>query len=480
MAGLCPLASWPTAVLIAYSDTYEYDKVMLFCPLPWIHSAIRNNGDFRVCCQANVSEDRGILQNSGQTLSAHKSTISETRNSESLKEIRKTMLSGKWPSSCQRCKSEEESGLRSRRIYENQDWSKYFTPSQARNLTEDDGTINEQQTPLLFLDVRFGNKCNLKCRMCGPTDSDFWYQDQGDLWGPTFKDTHGKVILKKNDHGLWRDPNRTYDWYSENEFFWKDLEAHSESLKKINIVGGEPLLIEQHYEFLEQMVHSRTARNTVLEYNTNLTVLPQKALDLWRYFQKVRIGVSVDGYGANNNYIRSPSKWEILVRNLKRLDQADGFFELWLSATVQILNVFEITDLIRWKLLESELKNFNKSRRLPVITSHVLHKPEFLSLKSLPPQVKEDVEIHYSSFLDSLPSREVPEEILLHTKSLLDGYIKFMKSKDSSSEFGQFLKYTRSLDKVRNESLEAGSPKLYASLTKYGLFDLKSPDHVSA
>ena len=33
-----------------------------FCPIPWNFQAIRANGDMRVCCQANVTKNQGVIR----------------------------------------------------------------------------------------------------------------------------------------------------------------------------------------------------------------------------------------------------------------------------------------------------------------------------------------------------------------------------------------------------------------------------------
>ena len=41
----------------------------------------------------------------------------------------------------------------------------------------EDGTLDVDKQVIEFFDIRYGNFCNLKCRMCGPTDSHMWYPD---------------------------------------------------------------------------------------------------------------------------------------------------------------------------------------------------------------------------------------------------------------------------------------------------------------
>ena len=91
--------------------------------------------------------------------------LDEARNATLMKDMRRNMLNGVWSEECGRCRSEEESGLNSRRIYEQQQWD--YTQENARNDTNLDGSINVEQVPVKYYDLRFGNFCNLKCRMCG-------------------------------------------------------------------------------------------------------------------------------------------------------------------------------------------------------------------------------------------------------------------------------------------------------------------------
>ena len=110
-----------------------------FCPIPWIFQAVRNNGDVRVCCQANVTKNRGVVRKpDGSSYNAGRDNMVEARNTDMMKAIRKNMLEGRWSDECGRCQTEEESGLRSRRQYEQQ-WP--FKIEDALKVTDSDGAI---------------------------------------------------------------------------------------------------------------------------------------------------------------------------------------------------------------------------------------------------------------------------------------------------------------------------------------------------
>ena len=98
-----------------------------------------------------------------------------------------------------------------------------FTWDYLREHTSEDGTIDTSAIPNKFMDVRFGNLCNLKCRMCGPTDSNQWYDDQVKLWGDTYKDSHGMVKLIPNEKGKHQPEVNVYDWH-DSEQYWVQME----------------------------------------------------------------------------------------------------------------------------------------------------------------------------------------------------------------------------------------------------------------
>ena len=199
-----------------------------FCPLPWNSVNMRNNGDLRICCNTNsYSEKRGILfKEDGVTpFNAGKDDWNDARNSSIIKEVRVAMLNDEWHPECERCRQEEVSGIRSRREYESIDW-KNTTSTTVQNATSVDGHIDTETLPIEYVDIRYGNFCNLKCRMCGPTDSHQWYDDHVKLHNKTtFKDTHGQVQLYKNNKGRWQSDE--YSWFQENPIYWDNFDKYA-------------------------------------------------------------------------------------------------------------------------------------------------------------------------------------------------------------------------------------------------------------
>ena len=430
-----------------------------FCPLPWNSINLRNNGDLRICCNTNsYSPQRGIMRKEdGTPYNAGRDDWNEARNAELLKEVRVSMMKGEWHPECERCRQEENNGIRSRREYENEDWGKWFGDISLKNMlpiTQEDGTIDPQKQDVEFIDIRYGNFCNLKCRMCGPTDSHTWYEDHVKLTGRThYKDTHEKIELSKNNKGRWS--TSQYDWFQQNNVYWDNFEKYAPYSKKIYIVGGEPLIIDEHTESLERLVASGRAGKVRLEYNTNLTMVPTKLIKLWEQFKQVRIGVSIDGVGDVFDYQRTPAKWSSVYRNMQRLEEADVNLKAWYAFTVTPYNVFHFPEFMRWKLEESGLDSYNPvTGPRPIVTHHMCHSPKYYNVKVLPPELKQQVVEHYDTFRVWIQSTDYNDHIKQSFEKLLDGVQKFMLSEDYSEQWlPEFVKTTRRLDEIRNQNV---------------------------
>lgn len=427
-----------------------------FCPIPWNFQAIRANGDVRICCQANVTKNQGVIRKAdGSAYNAGRDDLTEARNAELLKAVRVNMLAGEWSEECGRCKSEEDNGLVSRRSYENQQWIMDLEKVKAR--TAPDGVINTDDFPVHYYDLRFGNFCNLKCRMCGPTDSNAWYDDWIELTGTTeFKDTSGMVQITKTAKG-YHVPE--FEWYNY-EPFWTQLEKNMHNIEHVYFAGGEPMLIERHYDFLERCVVAGAAKNMVIEYNTNMSTLPTRVLNLWKSFKQVRIGASVDGMDKMLEYQRNPAKWDKTLTNLQKVDQLPKNVISWLAFTVTAYNVFHMVDFMKWKLTESGFNRINSSNRRPIITYHVAHNPKHLNVRVLPEELKQEATANLQHFLTWTESGDFNEHVRRHAREIVNGVISYMNGADYHQEhWSEFVKYTTTLDKIRTERLEEVEPR---------------------
>jgi hypothetical protein len=423
-----------------------------FCPIPWNFQAIRANGDVRVCCQANVTKNQGVIRKvDGTAFNAGQDKLSDARNTDMLKSMRLNMLNGVWSDECGRCKNEETSGLVSRRTYENEQWKMDIDHVRAK--TKDDGSIDISDFPVVYYDLRFGNFCNLKCRMCGPTDSSAWYEDWIKLTGSNkFKDTSGIMEIVDGDVPA-------FNW-PEYEPFWQQLEANIHNIQHVYFAGGEPMLIERHYDFLERCVESDAAKNIVVEYNTNMSTLPTRVTELWKNFKQVRIGASVDGMGSMQEYQRSPAKWEKTLSNLRKIDQLPDNIFGWFAFTVTAYNVNHMIDFMMWKLKEADFKKINFTIKRPIVTHHVAHHPKHLNVRVLPDEYKKEVTKRFQDFVEWVKDNGFKEHVVKQAQDIANGVSSYMNSESYyKTHWKEFVEYTEKLDNIRGENLVDVEPK---------------------
>ena len=348
-----------------------------YCPLPWMHMSAKTNGVARACCLA-----KSLQKEDGSNYRFGTDSLESIYNSAHMKKIRTQMLSNEKPDACSLCwKNEKEAKVSRRTKILNDTQNPLLDMDTAISYTDKDGTSRYQPT---FFDLRFGNVCNLKCTMCHPSSSNFWYSDYIQLHNRmSYFDEDVEIKLKK--HGKkYIDTTNSYKWY-EDEKFWEDLESYSSSIDTLYFVGGEPMLIERHFKYLEYFVQKGLSHNITIQYDTNLTMLYEKYINIWKNFKKVELTVSIDSLTDRNNYIRFPSKWNKIVKNISEVKKIENI-HVAISYTWQILNAYNVLDMLNWAS-EQKIK----------VSFRILRVPEMYEVKILPVSNKKELIDMYSS-----------------------------------------------------------------------------------
>ena len=401
-----------------------------------------------------------LRKSDGSPYNAAADDLSEARNSDLMKIMRKNMFDGVWSNECGRCRAEEESGLVSRRNYEHDRWS--LRKEDVIEHTATDGTIDTDKLPVTYYDLRFGNLCNLACRMCGPQDSTGWYDDWNKLYDVEwFNDTHGREQMFKQN-GKW--VSNSYGWH-DSDSFWKQIEANAGNVQHVYMAGGEPLLIERHYEFLERCIENGAAANMLIEYNTNMTTMPSRVINLWKNFKMIQLGASIDGYGKVLEYQRYPAEWSKVWRNIQKVDAEVDSINAWFAYTVTAYNVLHMPEFMKWKLSESGLTKFNNTNRRPIVTHHVAHNPPYLNIRVLPAAFKELVVERFNEFHNWVISQGYSDQIIAQSDSIRKSIIDYMMSADyHPTHWEEFKSYTAKMDKIRAENVTEIIPEIGAYL----------------
>ena len=437
-----------------------------FCILPWIHFATRPNGDMRLCCNSNSSgagtdHEIGLVKNElGKPANFGTETPLSAWNNDYMRSVRTTMLSGNVPKSCSKCYEEENKGVVSKRLWETGEWVDVGIDIKGLvDNTEIDGTIPNK---LVYLDLRLGHTCNLKCIMCSPHDSSQWVSDQKKLMP---KLSNQSVIKQMT----W-DRKTFNNFWHENPVFWEQIYEQIPNLKQVYFAGGEPLMIKEHKLFLEEIIRQGYQDKILIRYNTNGLKLDEDIINLWKQFKKVKIGFSIDATEDRNYYIRYPSDWDTILNNLERLDNTPNNINVSIATAIQILNIKHLPDLAKWKIKQN-YKKINFTNTIGgieagggIINMHLLYIPTFLSIQILPKIDKQEVSENFKELKSWLYENYRQDNdywnINPYGWKRWEAILNHMNSIDQSTLLSGFIEYIKSMDNIRNTNIKKYIPEL--------------------
>lgn len=389
-----------------------------FCVLPWISIEASPLGTVRPCCLA----DDEIVDDNRNKFHLSRANFAEIQNSNNMQQLRQQFLAGEQPQTCRKCWNEERSGRTSKRMH---------TLNRLKHLNIT-GPWTTDAKPLMFLDLKLGNICNLKCRICGSwSSSQFATEEINDL--PDNPEEKKKSPAYQM--------LRAGAWPKENEKFWNEIDQSLEEIRYIEFTGGEPFMIQQHFDMLQGIVDRGIAHQVEIHYNTNGTIFPSRGPDIWQHFKTVEIAFSIDDLGARFEYQRSNAVWSEVLENLQRFQQLRQRMPnvtLQCCSTVNVFNVRYIDELARW----IDQQNFD------FVYWNMMHDAWYFSIATLPDKAKAAITSH-------LAAAEIPEKFQIE----FDKILNFMNNGASTN--GNIMKMQmKTLDRRREQRLSDVEPEL--------------------
>jgi sulfatase maturation enzyme AslB (radical SAM superfamily) len=269
-----------------------------FCIFPFIE-LLAKNGSTTVCCRSSKEVTR-------------LADLTDFQKDPNYTDIRNKMIAGELlPDHCATCYRLEDQGILSSRIQETVEWANRIGVTSLDDL----GRL----TSPVYYEVRASNKCNLQCRMCNPASSHLIAKEYATL----------KFINLEDFANL-----------EHTNFDFIDFT----NLTKLYIAGGEPTIMTEFYDFLDQCIENKQTDFELL-INTNGTKLSERFKKQLTYFKTVSFIVSIDGYAELNHYIRWPSDWHKIVTNVEYLYK---HFFISINITVSIYNILKLHELINF------------------------------------------------------------------------------------------------------------------------------------
>jgi MoaA/NifB/PqqE/SkfB family radical SAM enzyme len=392
-----------------------------FCIVPWVHIHTNPSGIATPCCIAeSCTKPEGVGN-------AREQSLMEIVNSESMNKLRTDMLSETKNSECTKCYEHEDQGIKSFRNMINSEFSHQVN---SINATKKDGSLSEFK--MRYFDIRFNNICNFKCRTCGSGFSTQWEQEdlKNKVW-------NAKVIPK-----------------NDNKEFLGEVVDQIQNIETAYFAGGEPLLTEEHYILLEEMIRSGKT-DIKLRYNTNLSNLKFKdkdLLSLWKHFNTgVDIYASIDHYGDRAEYIRHGTDWGVVESNFKLVKQTPSI-RLHMNTVLSVFNVLTIHEFYQYLYDNDMYSNKDSAYML-----YNMSTPEFLACHILPSDLKIKAKESLEKTVNFLKSKR----FRVHHIQQISDAIPWAMSKDSWDQTKvQFRNEVKRLDKIRDENFKQTFPEL--------------------
>lgn len=360
-------------------------------------------------------------------------------NTTVLKTARKEMLEGKRPSECDYCWRIED---------KNNTSDRHFKSSEPWAVQEYDKIINSTGDEFFkptYLEVSFGNACNLKCMYCGPEFSSKWVEELK---------SQGPVIIKDNNNKEqwaqgWQDlekisiPNREHNPYIEA--FWKWFPEIYSGLKHFRITGGEPLLNKNTLKSLDYVIQN-PKEDLELSINTNLSV-PEKTwndflnkiidLEKTAKFKKITIYTSVESWGERAEYARSGLDFNLLKSRFEELLEKTSV-RCVIMSTYNLLAITSFQTLLEWVLKLKKKYNYNhKTNLILKDTGYDLRKNNQPELENL---FRVGIDIPYLRSPDYLDAQYCDDNLLMN---YMIPCLEFMIDNTNENSYNEHLNFKK-------------------------------------
>ena len=332
------------------------------CILPFTGMHIHTDGNLAPCCMYKTPFNT--------TEKIYNVREFDQWHTVGIKQIQQDFLNGTPPAGCAVCFNT----------------SKEITSGLRYNATERFFRLNPEVTEFAptpepaWLDLKFGNFCNLKCIMCHPESSS------------QIATEYQKNKSKFLSIGV-RHPYEGVDdrWWEEPDTFNRVLEQVKHA-DYISIAGGEPLLAKQLFD-----IFKHAPDNCVISISTNLTRLTDQHIDsITSRSGSIIIAVSLDGVGAHHEYVRFGSDWNTLDQNIRRIVNLP-------NVRVIFTYLLQHTSLYSYKDFYEYVSQFNKEVQISTVNSHSID-PNVMTIDSAPPPVVQ----RFQEWYDAIPEAHDP------------------------------------------------------------------------
>jgi organic radical activating enzyme len=403
-----------------------------------------------VCCVFRKETENDNLPN----IKEYKN-LGDHLNHPFIKDIQQKMLKGEEVEGCSSCYYAEEHGYQSFREREIETWHietfRDFTPPDLEN------------PKLEYMEMTFGNYCNLACRTCDSNLSHSWIKDENELEKrglmelkdaisydfPITDDDDTSISLIRT--GMTKRINIEKEWHPDD---FKDLQY-------IKITGGEPMLHPDFPKFMKQLQQE----NIHCFIFTNASWVPkQRVFDMMKNFKFLSVFMSVDGTGDVQEYMRHNSKWETTNKSVRAwMDWSviSSNVNVSWAPTWSLMNAPYFVETCNWWLGLTE--EILRDTSWNLLKTNFIYGPSIYQMSLLPTETKEKLKIQALEYIEELKNKDIAGKE--HIIDMTEAYIKFFDNdnkKEGDLEYYHLM--TDALDDMRGQSLKKMLPLTYKAM----------------
>jgi hypothetical protein len=311
------------------------------CMAPWTHTYLSPQTERRMCCASRepAQNFEQYIDTKAGTGTYIPLTLEEHWNGDHMKSVRKRMMAGETLPECEVCNDK----LLNTSVYRSY-FGHLFNHKYDSIWETTDVTGFTTMEPVSW-DYRFSNLCNFKCRMCGDMLSSAWESEQ-----------------RKHNMINWHDPKNswmrpeikkqieTFQTTQIEEEFAKAVEEHR--IEEVYWVGGEPLMYEQHWRYMQRIIELGDGPNVYARYNTNLSRIDYRGVNLYSdILARIRdwqVCASIDGTGRIGEYIRTGLNFDNWLENFsKGVEISKHSRQVRIDFTLTLPGLFEVLEIQR-------------------------------------------------------------------------------------------------------------------------------------
>ena len=305
------------------------------CMAPWTHTYLSPQTERRLCCASRepAQNFKQYIDTTEGTNEYKPSTLEEYWNGENIRRIRMQMLNNEVPPECVVC----DKKLLNQDVY--RDYFNHLFEHKWNDVIENTKYDGYTTMKPISWDYRFSNLCNFKCRMCGPMLSSAWEtearkQDKIEPWME--KSVKTKIETFQKDT-VEQEFNTAVEEHRIEEVYW---------------VGGEPLMYEQHWRYMQRIIELGDGPGLYARYNTNLHRVNYKGVNLYQdILDNIRdwqICASLDGTREVGEYIRTGLVYNTWKKNFEQgLAHARNKRMMRIDFTLTLPGLFDIVNICR-------------------------------------------------------------------------------------------------------------------------------------